>query len=148
MPFVPTESLEEALWDQLMNVNLKSVFLGSKYVIPVMKKQGGGTIINTASISGVRPRPAMSAYGTSKGAVITFTKALAIELAPQKIRVNCINPVVIDTPFLNKNFDSSKLEEAKRFMLATIPLGRLGKPDDIANAALYRHQMIRPWSQA
>jgi 3-oxoacyl-[acyl-carrier protein] reductase len=85
----------------------------------------------------VRPRPGLIAYSASKGAAILLTKALAIELAPFKIRVNCINPVVTDTPFLDKNIDASQLQEAKKMMMSTIPLGRLGQPEDIAHAALY-----------
>jgi len=137
MPFMPIEQIEESFWHRVMDINVKGVFLGCKYAIPAMKKQGGGVIINTASISGVRPRPGLSAYSASKGATILLTKALAIELAPFKIRVNCINPVVVETPFLEKNIDRNQLEEAKKTMLSTIPLGRLCQPEDIAHAALY-----------
>ena len=137
MPFIPIEQIEESLWHRLMDINVKGIFLGCKYAIPAMKRQGGGVIINTASISGVRPRPGLSAYSASKGAAILLTKALAIELAPFKIRVNCVNPVVVETPFLEKNIDRSQLEEAKKTMLSTIPLGRLCQPEDIAHAALY-----------
>jgi len=120
-----------------MAVNVKGVFLGCKAAVPVMKRQGGGVIIVTASIAGVRPRPGQVVYSTSKGAAIMLTKALAIELAPFNIRVNCINPVVTDTAFLVKNIDPDKLEDAKKGMLSTIPLGRMGRPEDMANAALY-----------
>lgn len=137
MPFIPIEQIEESLWRRLMDINVKGIFLGCKYAIPAMKRQGGGVIINTASISGVRPRPGLSAYSASKGAAILLTKALAIELAPFKIRVNCINPVIVETPFLEKNIDRNQLEEAKKTMLSTIPLGRLCQPEDIAHAALY-----------
>ncbi len=137
MPFMPIEQIEESLWDKIMDSNVKGTFLGCKYAIPAMKRQGGGVIINTASISGVRPRPGNAAYSASKGAVIILTKSLALELAPFKIRVNCINPVVVDTPFLEKNIDMNQLEEAKKTMLSTIPLGRLCQPEDIAHGALY-----------
>jgi len=137
MPFIPIEEVKESIWDRIMEINVKGIFLGCKYAVPIMKRQGGGVIINTASISGVRPRPGLSAYSASKGAAILLTKALAIELAPFKIRVNCVNPVVVDTPFLEKNIDLSQLEEAKKSMLSTIPLGRLCQPEDIAHAALY-----------
>ena len=137
MPFMPIEQIEEDFWHRIMDINVKGIFLGCKYAIPAMKRQGGGVIINTASISGVRPRPGNTAYSTSKGAAIVLTKALALELAPFKIRVNCINPVVVDTPFLEKNISQSQLEEAKKTMLSTIPLGRLCQPEDIAHAALY-----------
>jgi 3-oxoacyl-[acyl-carrier protein] reductase len=136
-PFMPLEQIEEELWDKVMDINVKGIFLGCKYTIPVMKKQGGGVIINTASISGVRPRPNNTAYSSSKGAAILLTKALALELAPFKIRVNCINPVVVDTPFIEKTIRMDQLEEAKKSMLSTIPLGRLCQPEDIAHAALY-----------
>ena len=137
MSFIPIEQVDESLWDRIMDINAKGIFLGCKYAIPVMKRQGGGVIINTASISGVRPRPGLIAYSASKGAAILLTKALAIELAPFKIRVNCINPVVADTPFLEKNIEASQLEGAKKAMMSTIPLGRLGQPEDMAHAALY-----------
>ena len=136
-PFVSLEETEESMWDRVMAINLKSVFLACKAVAPVMRAQGGGAIINTASISGVRPRPGLCAYATSKGAVIVLTKSVAMELAPYKIRVNCINPVVTDTAFLTKTIDPDKMEGAKKGMLTTIPLGRMGEPDDMAYAALY-----------
>ena len=135
--FTPLEQVDEALWDRVMAINVKSMFLGCKYAAPVMKAQGGGVIINTASISGVRPRPGLTVYATSKGAVIVFTKAIAIEFAPYKIRVNCINPVVTDTAFITKTIEPSQIEAAKKGMLSTIPLGRLGEPEDMAFAALY-----------
>ncbi|MGA2108853.1 MAG: SDR family oxidoreductase [Syntrophorhabdales bacterium] len=135
--FTPLEQVDEALWDRVMAINVKSIFLGCKYAAPVMKAQGGGVIINTASISGVRPRPGLTVYAASKGAVIVFTKAIAIEFAPYKIRVNCINPVVTDTAFITKTIEPSQIEAAKKGMLSTIPLGRLGAPEDMAFAALY-----------
>jgi 3-oxoacyl-[acyl-carrier protein] reductase len=130
----PTEDVEEELWDKIMAVNVKGIFLGCKYAIPVMKKQGGGVIVNTASISGVRPRAGSSAYSTSKGAAILLTKALAIELAPSKIRVNCINPVAAETPMLP---GLGITKEVIKGIVATIPIGRMAQPMDIAYAALY-----------
>ena len=136
LPMLPTpiEDLEEELWDKIMAVNVKGIFLGCKYAIPVMKKQGGGVIINTASISGVRPRAGSSAYSTSKGAAILLTKALAIELAPSKIRVNCINPTATETAMLPK---LGATKEATKAIVASIPMGRMAQPMDIAYAALY-----------
>ncbi|GAH80062.1 unnamed protein product, partial [marine sediment metagenome] len=96
------ENIEESLWDQIYATNVKGIFLATKYVVPGMKRAGGGVIINTASISGVRPRVYSSAYSSSKGAVIVLTKALALELAPHNIRVNCINLVATDTPLLRR----------------------------------------------
>jgi 3-oxoacyl-[acyl-carrier protein] reductase len=130
---IPTEELEEELWDRTMAVNTKGIFLGCKYAIPFMKTQGGGVIINTASASGVRPRSGTSAYCASKGAAIILTKALAIELASFKIRVNCINPVATDTPMAAWLATSGQNED----VIATIPLGRFAQPQDIAYAALY-----------
>ena len=131
------EQLDEATWDRIYAVNVKSIFLTSKYAYPVMKAKGG-SIINIASISGVRPRPGNHAYASSKAAVIMLTKVLALEFAPNKIRVNCINPVAADTPMLNKFFPAGvKPEDARKGTLGTIPLGRLATPDDIANAALF-----------
>jgi 3-oxoacyl-[acyl-carrier protein] reductase len=142
MSSTPIEALEEDLWDRIMDTNVKGTFLGCKYAVPLMKKQGGGVIINMASISGVRPRHGLSVYSTSKGAIITLTKALAMELAPYQIRVNCISPVGTETPFFVKaitggSIEDEKYEEAKKRTLDTIPLGRLAQPEDIAYAALY-----------
>lgn len=130
---IPTEELEEELWDRTMAVNTKGIFLGCKYAIPFMKTQGGGVIINTASASGVRPRSGTSAYCASKGAAIILTKALAIELASFKIRVNCINPVATDTPMAAWLATSGQNKD----VIATIPLGRFAQPQEIAYAALY-----------
>jgi 3-oxoacyl-[acyl-carrier protein] reductase len=129
----PTDELAEEVWDRIMNVNVKGIFLGAKYAIPFMKKQGGGVIINTASISGLRPRPASNAYATSKGAAITLTKALAIELAPFGIRVNSINPVAAETPMLAKLTPPG----GEKMLTQSVPLGRLARADDVAYAALY-----------
>lgn len=142
MSFTPVEDVKEGLWDRIMDVNVKGIFLGCKYAVPIMKKQEGGVIINTASISGVRPRPGLSAYSASKGAVITLTKALAIELAPYKIRVNCINPVATETPMLAKFIEEQgakgeKYEAGRKRFINTIPLGRLAQPEDIAYAVLF-----------
>jgi 3-oxoacyl-[acyl-carrier protein] reductase len=133
----PIEQVDESTWDRIYAVNVKSVFLTAKYAYPVMKETGG-VIINIASISGVRPRPGNLAYASSKAAVIALTKALALDLAPSKIRVNCINPVAADTPMLNKFFPKgANADEARKATIASIPLGRLATPEDIAYAALY-----------
>ena len=130
---MPTEEFEEERWDKIMAVNAKGIFLGCKYAIPFMKSQGGGVIINTASASGVRPRPGTSAYSASKGAAIVLTKALALELAPFGIRVNCINPVATETPMATWLATSGQNKD----VIATIPLGRFAQPEEIAYAALY-----------
>ena len=133
----PFEEIEEDIWDKVMNVNLKSIFLSAKYAVPFMKKQGGGVIINTASMGAVRIRPRTIPYVVSKGAAITLTRSLALELSPYHIRVNSISPVAIDTPLFRKISGSADFEEVKKASIATIPLGRLAETVDIAYAALF-----------
>jgi 3-oxoacyl-[acyl-carrier protein] reductase len=142
MPMTPLEEVEEEVWERVMAVNVRSIFLGCKYAIPIMKKQGGGVIINTASIIGVRPRPGLNAYLASKAAAINLTKGLALELASSNIRVNCINPVATDTPMLADfigvpEAKGEKYEEGRKRFISTIPLGRLALSEDVAQAALY-----------
>jgi 3-oxoacyl-[acyl-carrier protein] reductase len=138
MTHTPIEQVTEELWDRIMAVNLKGVFLGCKYAVPIMKKQKSGVIINTTSIGGVRARPNMSPYASAKGGAIILTKALAIELAPFKIRVNCIAPVAADTPMNPKFYGPGEDYEAGRKKItASIPLGRMATGEDIAYAALY-----------
>jgi 3-oxoacyl-[acyl-carrier protein] reductase len=142
MSFTPVAELKEEQWDRIMNVNVKAIFLAAKFAAPVMKKQGGGVILITASISGVRPRPGLSAYSTSKAAAIMLTKALAIELAPSKIRVNAINPVAAETPMLAHFMASGgakgdQYESGRKRFVDTVPLGRLATAEDIAYMALF-----------
>jgi len=122
--------MSEDEWDRVINVNLKGVFLGSKYAIPQMIKQGGGVIINTASTLGLAAEPNCAAYCASKGGVIALTKALAVECAPFNIRVNCICPGPIATPMILK-------EPQQQIDVSYVPLKRLGKPEEIAHAALF-----------
>jgi len=141
-PLFPIEELDEAHWDKIMAVNVKSIFLACKYAVPIMKKQGGGVIINTGSIIAVRPRPRQSAYLASKAAVVNLTKGIALEVAPYRIRVNCINPVAAETPLLEKILRDSTSQEAdyqkeKEKYIASVPIGRLATADDVAYAALY-----------
>ncbi len=126
------ENTEEYWWDRIYAINVKGVFFGAKYVVPEMKKAGGGAIINTASMGGVRPVKYGSTYASSKGAVITLTKALALELAPHNIRVNCITPTMTETP-MTEGFS----EKWKKVIMSNIPIGRIAKPEDVAYAALY-----------
>src|SRR5215217_7108288 len=137
MGATPIEEVEDDFFDRTMAVNVRSVHLGAKHVVPHMKRQGGGVILSTASTAGIRPRPGLSAYAASKGAVIAMTKALAIELAPFKIRVVSINPVATDTPMLPAFFGKGDPVETRAKFLSTIPLGRFNTPEDIAHAALY-----------
>ena len=131
---VPDTAEEE--WDGLIDVNLKGIFLGSKYAIPEMAKNGGGAIINTASISGLVAHRNCAAYCASKGGVILLTKAMACDHAPQKIRVNCICPGHVLTPQLEP-ITRAIPKSSTEAVVKRYPLGRLGSPEDIANAALY-----------
>ncbi len=137
MGATPIEEVDDDFFDRMMAVNVRSVHLGCKHAVPVMKAQGGGVILNTASTAGIRPRPGLSAYAASKGAVIALTKALALELAPFRIRVVSINPVATDTPMLPGFFGAADPAEARERYIASIPMGRLNRPEDIAHAALY-----------
>jgi 3-oxoacyl-[acyl-carrier protein] reductase len=137
MGATPIEEVEDDFFDRTMAVNVRSVHLGAKHVVPHMKRQGGGVILSTASTAGIRPRPGLSAYAASKGAVIAITKALAIELAPFKIRVVSINPVATDTPMLPEFFGKGDPVATRAKFLSTIPMGRFNTPNDIAHAALY-----------
>jgi 3-oxoacyl-[acyl-carrier protein] reductase len=134
----PVEELDEATFDRIIAVNVRGIYLGCKYAVPVMKKQGSGVILNTASTAAIRPRQGLSAYCASKGAVIAWTRALAMELAPNKIRVVAIAPVATDTPMLPAFMGKTVVDDRGReAMLKTIPLGRLNTPADVAQAALF-----------
>ena len=132
----PMTEVTEEEYERIFAVNVKSVYLGAKHVVPVMKKQGFGVILNVASTAGVRPRPGLVWYNTSKGAMITATKAMAIELAGEKIRVNGINPVAGETGMLHLFMGEDTPEKRAQF-ISSIPLGRLSLPEDMANAALF-----------
>ncbi len=138
MSSLQIEEVSDELFDRIMNVNVKGVFLGCKYVAPIFKKQGsGGVIINTASIAALRPRPGQNVYAASKSAVITLTKSLAVEMAHEKVRVVAINPVAADTPMLQGFIGDRDEQEARKTYTASIPLGRMAQPEDIAYAAVY-----------
>jgi 3-oxoacyl-[acyl-carrier protein] reductase len=128
----------EAEFDKVYAVNVKSVYLSALHAVPVFRKQGGGAFINIASTAGIRPRPLLTVYNSSKGAVITMSKSMAGEFGPDKIRVNVINPVFSPDTALSADFAGGALtEEAKKGFLATIPLGRFSTALDVANACLY-----------
>ncbi len=133
----PLLDVTEAEFDRIYAVNVKSIYLTTLAVVPRMEKRGGGVIINTASTAGVRPLPGLTWYNGSKGAVITLTKSMAVELAPKKIRVNAINPVMGETGLLTKFMGQPDTPENRAKFMSTIPLGRLSRPHDIANAALF-----------
>ncbi len=129
--------VDEATFDRIMAVNVKAIYYSALAAVPVMKARGGGVIINTASTAGVRPRPGLTWYNGSKGAVITLTKSMAVELAPDKIRVNAINPVIGATGMMLDFIGGEDTPEIREKFIATIPLGRMSTPEDIAEAALY-----------
>ena len=126
----------EETFDLIAAVNMKAIYHAALAVVPVMERQGGGVIINTASTAGLRPRPGLTWYNASKGWAITATKSMAVELAPKKIRVNCLCPVAGETPMLEM-FLGEDTPERRALFRASVPLGRLSTPLDIANAALY-----------
>ncbi|MBV9578194.1 MAG: glucose 1-dehydrogenase [Chloroflexi bacterium] len=134
--FTPVEESSDDLFERIIAVNVRGVFNGCRAAIPVMKAQGGGVILNTASTAGIRPRPGLAIYNASKAAVISLTKTLALELAPHRIRVVSICPVATETPMLS-TFLGPSLEEARGRFTATVPWGRLNRPEDLANAAVF-----------
>lgn len=132
----PMLEVDEATFDRIFAVNVKSIYLGAVHAVPVFRAQGGGVILNIASTAGVRPRPNLTWYNGSKGAAITLTKSMAVELAPDKIRVCALNPVAGETGMLHLFMGEDTPEKRAQF-LASIPLGRLSTPKDLANAALF-----------
>ncbi len=132
----PMEEVTDADFDKVFMVNCKSVYLAAKHIVPVFKSQGSGIILNIASTAAVSPRPRLSWYNASKGWMNTATQGMAIELAPERIRVNAINPVAGDTPLL-KMFMGEDTPEVRAKFLSTIPLGRFSTPSDMGNAACY-----------
>ncbi|WP_299936060.1 SDR family oxidoreductase [uncultured Pelagimonas sp.] len=132
----PLEDVSEDDFDRVFAVNCKSVYLTAKALIPQFKAQGGGVVLNVASTAGVSPRPRLNWYNASKGWMITATRTMAVELAPEGIRVNALNPVAGETPLL-KSFMGEDTPEIREKFLSTIPLGRFSTPEDLASAALY-----------
>lgn len=133
----PMLSVDEATFDRVFAVNVKSIYLSALHVVPLFRQQGGGVFLNIASTAGIRPRPGLTWYNGTKGAVITLTKSMAVELAPDKIRVNAINPVAGDTPLLQQFLPGEDTPEIRQKFISTIPLGRFSRPLDIARAALF-----------
>jgi 3-oxoacyl-[acyl-carrier protein] reductase len=132
------EDVEEDVFDRIMAVNVKGVFLGAKYALPVMKRQRRGVFLVTASTAAIRPRPGGQVYAASKGAVVTMTKGLALEAAPFGVRVVAIAPVATFTPMLPTFMNKVEVdEEGLREYIATVPLGRLNEPEDLARTAVF-----------
>lgn len=140
MAFTPIEEVDDDQWNRIMDVNLKSIYLMTKYAVPHLKERETSAIINIASIAGVRARPGLNAYCASKAGAIMLSRALALELAPYHIRVNAINPGPAETPMLNKfiNGDEEQIQRDRdEIFKSSVPLGQLIQAQDIAEAALY-----------
>ncbi|MDR6382186.1 SDR family oxidoreductase [Paraburkholderia caribensis] len=133
----PVLDVTEDEFDRVYAVNVKSIYWSVHEFVPYFREQGGGVFVNIASTAGVRPRPGLVWYNGSKGAVIVASKALAVELGPDRIRVNCVNPVIGETGLLKEFMGVDDTPENRQKFLAGIPLGRFSTPQDIANAALY-----------
>jgi 3-oxoacyl-[acyl-carrier protein] reductase len=134
----PYLEVTEAEFDRVYAVNVKSVYLSALHAVPVFRKRGRGCFVNIASTAGIRPRPGLTVYNSSKGAVINMSKSMAGEFGKDKIRVNCVNPVFSPETALSADFAGGAItDEAKARFLATIPLGRFSTPLDVANACLY-----------
>jgi 3-oxoacyl-[acyl-carrier protein] reductase len=131
----PLMEIDEREFDRVFDVNVKGLFVFTQAVVPGMRNKGGGVIVNIGSTAGLRPRPGLSAYNATKGAVHNLTKTLAVELAPDKIRVCAIAPVATDTPLLPAFLGPAPGQREK--FIATVPLGRLATSQDIADAALF-----------
>jgi len=132
----PLAEVSEEEFDRVLSVNLKSIYLFARAVVPLLRARGGGVIINIGSTAGIRPRPGLTWYNASKGAVNLMSKSMALELAPDRIRVCALAPTIGDTALLPifMGGDSDELREKFR---ASVPLGRLSTPQDVANAALF-----------
>ena len=134
----PYLEVTEAEFDRVYAVNVKSIYLSALHAVPVFRARGRGCFVNIASTAGLRPRPGLTVYNSSKGAVILMSKSMAGEFGKDRIRVNCVNPVFSPETALSADFAGGAVtEDAKARFLATIPLGRFSTPLDVANACLY-----------
>lgn len=137
--YLRAHEMPEEMWDRILDVNLKSHFLMSKYAIPEMQKRGGGVILNTASVQGLQSAQRVPAYAASKGGVLSLTRQLALDYARDNIRVLAVCPGAIDTPLLQEALDlpGTDLLAARASLDAAHPIGRIGTPEDIAGAVLF-----------
>jgi len=133
--FAPVAEIDDAVWDYTLQVGLTAVMQATRRVLPVMQKQGGGAIVNTASISGLFGDYGIAAYNAMKAGVANFTRVVAIEYAGDNIRCNCICPGAIDTPLLQRSLTT--IQGFADATLAAIPMGRLGTPEEMANVVLF-----------
>ena len=129
--------VDEAEFDKVYATNVKSIYLGAIHGVPALQRRGGGVILNIASTAGIRPRPGLTWYNGTKGAAITLTKSMAAELAPDRIRVCAINPVIGETALLTSFMGGPDTPELREQFISSIPLGRMSTPNDIARAALF-----------
>ena len=133
----PMLEVGEDEFDRVYATNVKSIYHMAHAIVPAMRKQGGGCIINIGSTGGIRPRPGLTWYNGSKAAVNLMSRSMAVELAPDKIRVNCLAPVIGETALLETFMGMPDTPENRARFIATIPLGRMSQPQDVANACLY-----------
>jgi 3-oxoacyl-[acyl-carrier protein] reductase len=133
----PMLNVSEEMFDRIFQVNVKSVYLSAIHCVPVFRRQRSGCFINIGSTAAVRPRPGLAWYNGSKGAVTLITKSMAVELAPDNIRANAINPAIAETPLLTTFMGGADTPENRARFTASIPLGRLGRSADVANAAVF-----------
>jgi 3-oxoacyl-[acyl-carrier protein] reductase len=133
----PMLEVTEEEFDRIFAVNVRAIFLMTRAVVPAMRAAGGGVILNIGSTAGVRPRPGLTWYNASKGAVNLVSKSMALELAPDRIRVNCVAPVMGATGLLEAFMGLPDTPENRAKFVATIPMGRLSEPEDIAEACVY-----------
>lgn len=129
--------VDEATFDRVFSVNVKSIYHMARAVVPVMKANGGGVILNVGSVGAIRPRPGLTWYNSSKGAVRVMTKSMAVELAPDGIRVNLIAPVMAATGLLQDFMGVADTADNRARFVSTIPLGRMCDPEDVANVAVF-----------
>lgn len=132
--FGPLLSADEGQWDKILDTNAKAAFRVCQAAVPHLETGGGGKIINLASVAGLQPSPGMGLYGISKAALVMFTRQLAMELGPANIQVNAIAPGVVETRFSQVLWQTPQIADP---ILARMPLGRFGQPDDVAGLALY-----------
>jgi len=133
----PLLEVDEAEFDRVFAVNVKSIYHMTHATLPRMRARGAGVVVNVGSTAGVRPRPGLTWYNGSKGAVSLLSKSMAVELAPDNIRVNCLAPVIGETALLETFMGAPDTPENRARFVATIPLGRLSRPEDIAQAAVW-----------
>ena len=137
--YLPAHELPEEIWDRIIDVNLKSRFLMTKYSVPEMKRRGAGVIINIASVQGLQSAHEVSAYAASKGGDLSLVRQLALDYAPDNIRVLAVNPGTIETPLVVEAAEATgrSLADHKKVLSKTHPLGRIGQPADIGNVVRF-----------